>query len=284
MNWYPALFILGLPDPFGLPALPCGSPRRWSRAGRAGWLAGAVAWRARLSHYRSARGADDVGGPSSRSRGCSRAFTVRRRRPARRLRRTSDVVHAVRRPVLHGRARRDGRLHRARTAPASRRRSRCSPASWCPTSGRLSVVRHRPVPRPRRSWPAASASSSGSAPRCGGTCRCATRSTCCAASTGSTADRHRRNLAELHRAARPRRPARHAGAAAVARAADARRHRGRAAARPGDPLPRRAHDRPRRGQQGPAARVPAPGQRRARRSRCCSPPTTCRTSSSCAAG
>ena len=46
--------------------------------------------------------------------------------------------------------------------------------------------------------------------------------------------------------------------------ADARRHHRRAAARPGDPLPRRAHHRPRRGEQGPAAGVPARPQRRAR--------------------
>ena len=115
------------------------------------------------------------------------------------------------------------------------------------------------------SWPGGSGWSSASARRCGGTCRCATPSTCCAGSTASTPTRHRAQPRGVHRAARPRRPARHPGAPAVARAADARRHRGGAAARPGDPLPRRAHDRARRGQQGPAAGVPAPGQRRARR-------------------
>ncbi len=64
-------------------------------------------------------------------------------------------------------------------------------------------------------------------------------------------ERFRANLAELRRTARPRRAARRPGAPAVARAADARRHRGRAAARPRGALPRRADDRPRRGQQGP---------------------------------
>ncbi len=49
------------------------------------------------------------------------------------------------------------------------------------------------------------------------------------------------------------------GAPALARAADARRHRGGAAARPGHPLPRRAHHRARRDQQGAVARLPRGG-------------------------
>ena len=68
----------------------------------------------------------------------------------------------------------------------------------------------------------------------------------------------------VRRAARPRRPARHPGPPAQPGPADARRHHRGAAARPGDPLPRRADHRPRRGQQGPAARLPAHPQRRAR--------------------
>ncbi|CAA9394521.1 MAG: Efflux ABC transporter, ATP-binding protein, partial [uncultured Nocardioides sp.] len=65
-------------------------------------------------------------------------------------------------------------------------------------------------------------------------------------------------------AARARRPARHPGAPALAGPADARRHHRGAAARPRGALPRRADDRPRRRQQGPAAGVPAHPQRRAR--------------------
>ena len=87
---------------------------------------------------------------------------------------------------------------------------------------------------------------------------------CCRRSTGSDPTRHRAQPRRVRRAARPRRAARHPGAAAQPGPADARRHRGRAAARPRDPLPRRAHHRPRRGEQGPAARVPAHPQRRAR--------------------
>ena len=60
-----------------------------------------------------------------------------------------------------------------------------------------------------------------------------------------------------------------AGAAAVARAADARRHRGGAAARSGGAVPGRADDRPRRDQQGQGARVPARAERRARARRSC---------------
>ncbi len=48
----------------------------------------------------------------------------------------------------------------------------------------------------------------------------------------------------------------HPGAPAVARSADARRADRRAAARARDPLPRRADDRPRRGQQAGGARLP----------------------------
>ncbi|CAA9404507.1 MAG: Efflux ABC transporter, ATP-binding protein, partial [uncultured Nocardioides sp.] len=65
-------------------------------------------------------------------------------------------------------------------------------------------------------------------------------------------------------AARPRGPARHTGTAALPGPADAGRHHRSTPARPGDPLPRRAHHRARRHQQGQAARVPACPQRRAR--------------------
>ena len=65
------------------------------------------------------------------------------------------------------------------------------------------TVRHDPGGRASTpaasapSWPAGSAWSSASAPRCGGTCRCATPSTCCRRSTGPTRERHRANLAEF---------------------------------------------------------------------------------------
>ena len=84
----------------------------------------------------------------------------------------------------------------ARTAPASRPRSRCSPASWSrppARSGWPGSTRAGSAP----SWRAGSASSSASARRCGGTCRCATRSTCCRRSTGPTPRGTARNLAEF---------------------------------------------------------------------------------------
>ena len=68
----------------------------------------------------------------------------------------------------------------------------------------------------------------------------------------------------VRRSARPRRPARHPGASTEPRPADARRHHRVAAPRSRDPLPRRADDRPRRDQQGKAARVPAHPQPRTR--------------------
>ena len=61
----------------------------------------------------------------------------------------------------------------------------------------------------------------------------------------------------------------HAGAPALARPAHARRADRRDAARPGDPLPRRADDRARRRRQGTRARVPRRDQPRARASPCC---------------
>ena len=51
-----------------------------------------------------------------------------------------------------------------------------------PSGGRVRVCGLEPVPQ-RTGWPAASASSSGSAPSSGGICRSATRSRCCATCT-----------------------------------------------------------------------------------------------------
>ena len=65
-----------------------------------------------------------------------------------------------------------------------------------PTSGRIGG-RRRPQPQAHRSWPAGSAWSSASAPRCGGTCRCATPSTCSRRSTGPTPPGTAHNLAEF---------------------------------------------------------------------------------------
>ena len=68
---------------------------------------------------------------------------------------------------------------------------------------------------------------------------------------------------DLRRTARARRPARRTGAPTVARPADARRHRGGAAARPGDRLPGRADDRAGHRQQGASCASSWPGSTRA---------------------
>ena len=50
VNWYPALFILGIPDPFGLPsALQFAGPVAALVLG----VLAAVAWRNGVRHYRS---------------------------------------------------------------------------------------------------------------------------------------------------------------------------------------------------------------------------------------
>ena len=95
---------------------------------------------------------------------------------------------------------------------------------------------------------------------------------------------HAARLRRCRDAARPRRVPRHAGAAALARPADARRADRRAAARPGGAVPRRADDRPRRGEQAGGPGVPRRARRRAATPRSCSPPTTWPTSSGCAGG
>ena len=76
----------------------------------------------------------------------------------------------------------------ARTARASRRRSRCSPACSCRAAGDVRGRRARAARATASRSRAASAWCSGSARSSGGTCRSPTRSTCCATSTASTAD------------------------------------------------------------------------------------------------
>ena len=114
------------------------------------------------------------------------------------------------------------------------------------------------------SWRCGSVWSSGSGPRCGGTSRSGTRFDAAAEALPGRSGAPPPQPRGVRRAARPRRPPRHPGAAAQPGPADAGRHHRGAAARPRDPLPRRADHRSRRGQQGSAARLPAHPQRRAR--------------------
>ena len=133
-----------------------------------------------------------------------------------------------------------------------------------PTGGHLAGRRPRAEPAPHRAGPpdrrgVRPAHHAVVGPAAARLLRAAA-ARCTASPTTATA----RNLDGVRRPARPRRPARHPGPPAQPRPADARRHRRRAAARPRDPLPRRADDRPRRREQGPAAGVPAHAQRGAR--------------------
>ena len=51
VNWYPCLYLLGRPDPFGLPSV---APARLARAGAgARALLTALVWRAGVRHYTS---------------------------------------------------------------------------------------------------------------------------------------------------------------------------------------------------------------------------------------
>ena len=128
VNWYPALFILGIPDPFGLPsALQLAGPVAALVLG----VLAAVAWRNGVRHYRSTgrlrcwpgRGAlIEVEGLSRPSR-CAAA-------PA-----ASGVRRTWSTPCATCRSPSSGARWSAtsgRTAPASRRRSRCSPACSSP--------------------------------------------------------------------------------------------------------------------------------------------------------
>ena len=176
-------------------------------------------------------------------------------------RRTRDEVLRGARPDVRRRAPARWSATSAPTAPASRPPSRCSPASWCrpagssrvagldPSRRRTELARRIGVVFGQRTtlwWDLPLRDSFALLQKIYRT----------------DPDAAPPQPRGVRRAARPRRPARHPGAAAQPGPADARRHRGGAAARPRDPLPRRADHRPRRDQQGPAARVPPHPQRR----------------------
>ncbi len=188
-----------------------------------------------------------------------------------------------RRPVLQRRRRARSSGTSARTAPASPPRSRCSPASssrpaarsgspaWTRPGNRLKLAKRIGVVFGQRTtlwWDLPLKDSFAVLQKMYGVPRAPPS----------------REPGDVRRTARPRRPARRTGPAAVARPADARRHRGGAAARPGDRLPGRADDRPRRGQQSATAGVPGPGQRASAGPRSSSPPTTWTTSKRSAPG
>ena len=255
VNWYPCLYLLGRSDPFDLPHVAAVLLARRRRSS--------------CSVVRCSPGAPAYA--TTRRRGAEMAL-IEVERPRPHLRgEASDG-----RPTAYddrgaGRARpRPSRSRRARwsatsgrTAPASRPRSRCSPASWCPTAGRVRVAGLDPSrqrtelalrigvvfgQRTTLWWDLPLRDSFDLLQKL------------YRVDPGATPPQPRR----VRRAARPRRPPRHPGPAAQPRAADARRHHRGPPPRPGDPLPRRADDRPRRGQQGPPARLPAHPQRRAR--------------------
>ena len=166
----PALYVLGRPDPLGLPAvggvrLPAGRacvagrPGRRSAGGPASATTrvdGELTWRL-----------IDVRGPRETSRRCAA-------RPAGCAARSTRCAPST--IYLRRRARRDGRLHRPerrREVDHDQDAHRHPDAQRRPPAGR----RASSPAGERTSSRAGSAWSSGSARRCGGTCRCATRST-----------------------------------------------------------------------------------------------------------
>ena len=186
------------------------------------------------------RGAD----PSSRSTEVAEA--LHRPREDGRLRRERRVVKAVDGITFEIERGRDASATSARTAPGKSTTVKMLTGILVPSAGRISRRGPRPVAAAdrarapdRRGLRPALAALVGPAAR-------ATRSSCCATSTACPAARHRANLDRFARGARARPVPRHARAPALARPADARRADGGAPARPGDRLPRRADDRPRR--------------------------------------
>ena len=178
--YFPAARLLGKPTPLGLPDARSPGPRRSSPS-----LAVLVA-RRRLAHSPSATtGAPGADVPdairSSTSRGLAKTFVVQRK--AGRVRRRREEVTAVAGIDLADRARRHGRLHRPERG---REVDDHQDAHRHPRAQRRARPRRRPRAEPRSapSWPVASAWCSGSARSSGGTCRCATASTCCATCTG----------------------------------------------------------------------------------------------------
>ena len=115
---------------------------------------------------------------------------------------------------VRGRARARWSATSGPTAPGSPPRSRCSPASWCPPPGGCASPGST---RPRSARELARRIGVVFGQRTTLWWDLPLRDSLRAAaarSTGSDADRHRRNLGGVRRAARPRRPARHPGAAA----------------------------------------------------------------------
>ena len=171
--YLPTLALLGRDDPAGLPSWLswCALPAALlvGRRGRPG-----LADRAAALRRERARDVVDGAGPAARVRRTPEGRPAaphqgRGRRRRRGLVRASSPASAS--------------ATSAPTARASRRPSRCSPASWCRPPGRCgSAASTRCGSAPR--WPAGSAWSSGSAASCGGTCRCASRSGCSPRSTG----------------------------------------------------------------------------------------------------
>ena len=242
-----------------LPGAGAARPRRPARRCRrwVGWVApaGRAAGRRRRRRSSGAPASGTTGArghdASSRHAGCARSSPYGCR-PGR-LRREKRVVAAVDGVDLRRRARRDARLHRperrrqvddaedAHRRAAPRPRARCGSAAWrrCRSARRL--ARRIGVVFGQRSqlwWDLPLRDSFDAA----------------AAHLPGAGRRPRRPAAPLPRAARPRRVPRHAGAAALARPADARRADRRAAARAGGAVPRRADDRARRGEQAGGAR------------------------------
>ena len=181
-----------------------------------------------------------------------RDFVVRR--PAGRLRRTSDVVRRRRRGHVH---RRPGECvgYIGANGAGKSTTIKMLTGILVPTCGHGPGLRPRAGARSGGSWPAGSASCSASAASCGGTCRCASRSGCSAAIHRLPAGRARRRLDRVRRAAGDGAVPGHPGPAALARAADARRGDRGAAALPRAAGAGRADDRAGPGEQGAAARA-----------------------------
>ena len=166
----------------------------------------------------------------------------------------AGAAHRGRRSHLHGSSPARPSATSARTAPASRPPSRCSPASWCPPPDRAHL-RAAPAAEPARL-----------ARQIGvvfGQRSQLWWDLPLRESFGILAAIHRLSRAEeaepyrrARRAARDGRLPGHPGAPALPRPADARRDRGGAAALAAPADPRRADHRARRGVQAPAAGVP----------------------------
>ena len=244
--------------------------RRARRRGRCG---------APPSATTGARGADRMAADRARptsprtSRSTARAGKVRRER---------RNVHAVDGISLADRRGRDASATSGPNGAGKSTTIKMLTGILVPTSGEVRVAGPRPAAPTGSSSPGGSAWCSGSARSSGGTCRCATRSSCCATSTG------------CRRRATPRTSLEFVELLDLGPFLDTpvrqlslgQRMRGeldgRAAARPGGALPRRADHRPRRGEQGTRPRVPRRPRTASSGTTCCSRPTTSTTSSGCA--